>query len=426
MGDLEEPIVLGEGGQRVRLDPNTNLRFTFKDGTRSPWLVASGLETGAETARVGERRAWIQGVVIEDLAADDAVALLRLAGARATAEKSGRVHLDVSGEALRVLARRFSLDVALRHAPAFSSVEVQCPFGQVDANAVDEHRCYETREEQALRHLAVAHRFAPLGRWYYALDDGTLYGPHPPQADESIFAFGVVRSYGFHWRDVVSAEAENFSGSKTLAYIGANAALAVVLAPLMLLGSFDLPGIGTAPATAATAVAEAAPNPTRDAEPTPLSSVHVPAAVSAPAHALFRDRASRRAIVQAIGAVGSSAHARLDDGVALSAYGGARLYDVFEAGLGLSRFERGAYALSFRTGGHFHLDGDHFFAIPLFVEAGAGPGVDSYFRLGYGARARFARRAFAGVYVFNPTYVNLDRGRPDWRFSHGFELGLSF
>lgn len=310
-GGLEEAVVLGDrpgpGMTRVRLGPNTALRFTFSDQTQSPWLWASELSTDGTGARVSER------------------------------------------------------------------------FELVD------------------------------GAWIDA-------GP-----------------YTFLWSDVASVEADNFSGSKTLAYLGANAALAVILLPLSLAGPA---GLGDGPGRASEAIAGSVPEPSSDRRPTALANVR-PSSTEVSLHgerALFSKAATRRGVLQVVMTGEATALRRLEDGTSAGIFTGLRLYDAFEIGMSGARVmtPHGAgYALAFRTGGHFHLDGDYLFAVPLFIEVGRGPDIDSMFRLGYGLRVRLGQRVFGGVYAFNPRYTNLSANIPSagtqgWHFAHGLEVGAAF
>lgn len=311
-GALDEAVVLGDqpGMKRVRLDPNTALRFTFRDGKQSPWLWASDLRTDGIGARVEER------LVSRD------------------------------------------------------------------------------------------------GAW---IDEG---------------------AYAFAWSEVKSVEAENFSGSKTLAYLGANTALAVVLLPLALIGSAGLPGIGDAPARTAEAIADAVPSPTPDRTPSALNTLRPssPEISLRRGRPLFNKAAVRRGVMRVVVSADATALHRLEDGTSAAVFTGLRLYDAFEIGMSGARVmtANGAgYALSFRTGGHFHLDGDYLFAVPLFIEVGRGPDIDSMFRLGYGLRVRLTKSFFGGVYAFNPRYTNLSANIPSpgaqgWNFAHGLEFGAAF
>jgi hypothetical protein len=193
----------------------------------------------------------------------------------------------------------------------------------------------------------------------------------------------------------------------------------------------------------------AAPPPPGPAPAGGAVDIHAPPAAAAPAAApqvkrtpspavpLFNGRARRRSKIQLVTSVEAGTELARFQGYTGSLFAGIRLRDVFEIGGGLRHgidplrrnfgLESDNSLVGFgRLGFHFWLDDNHYVAIPLSVDVGAGYQARFHLKVNYGLRFAPIRNLWIGLMPFNVSYTRFDNGGPDGTFTFPTTLELGF
>lgn len=156
-----------------------------------------------------------------------------------------------------------------------------------------------------------------------------------------------------------------------------------------------------------------------------------------PAVPLFNDRARRRSKIQLVTSVEAGTELARFQGYTGSLFAGIRLRDVFELGGGLRHgidplrrnfgLESDHSLVGFgRLGFHFWLDDNHYVAIPLSVDVGAGYQARFHLKVNYGLRFAPIRNLWIGLMPFNVSYTRFNNGGPDGTFTFPTTLELGF
>lgn len=407
LGPLHSPVAgkaafldTSEGG-RVRVDANSEVRFTLTTGHKTPWLKARHLRTSEEGLFMGGR-----------------VPLSALNGLEAC-ELSQQERTLLPGVPDAVSGCRFFGDDAMR---------------------------------DALATLDQAGR-VPSGRWRARLPDGGwtawMRGSALMQAHDR----GLVLESGVLWSDIREAEIRNFSGGKTLGLIVVGAAVATAVIALAAAG--ESPG-GSSVGHSDKVVNNVAhavhhglhitaailnthqPLPTWRA-PLPSPSVAQPALRSSTSGSttLFTGVTRRKATLEVVPSLQSMSTLAAPEGLEQSFALGLRLQQVWEFGGGLRMANLAApkgdpafRVIGFgRAGLHLNLDDKHRVAVPLSIDIGAGQGILLQTRLNLGVRIRVGDKLTVGVAAPSPTLLRMmgPNNKPvhRWSFPAGLELSYA-
>lgn len=256
---------------------------------------------------------------------------------------------------------------------------------------------------------------------------------------------------GLPWAGIRLAEVTNLSGGRTFGSLMAHTAMTALLLPVVALGAGltkganfgSLSGSLSSSASASDLSIQDLPTePANGAAASPVlgdGRLGAPGAEAAP---LFSSGMRRQAIARFVLAGEAVTDLISRDGMNAGLSLVVRFWDLLEVGGGW-RYLLTALPSSvgdqlyhshiglFRAGLHLDLDARRRFAIPLGVELGGGAAVRAQFRCNLGLRVRLVDRVFAGVYLFNPSYVGFRGGSAParasgWSFLSGLELGAAF
>jgi hypothetical protein len=445
-GQTEGTVVYGEDGGPVKLDPNTELRFTRRDGTTTDWLTVRDLSVN-----------------------DDGVFLVRDADPR---DLHSALVSGLSPEEIAAIDAS-TPDKATWFARGEHAVELQSGDRSL-ASWVD---------------AIVRARGDVPGTWLFHCSPDV--GPFTRAEVLEVMRNGLHVVDGLRWDDISSAEVRNLNHGETAVTVVAVTAIAVGVVTIVVAsnGKVKIPDLGpAAPVRVAGAVGRGVghvprvlpraripgavhvdvPVVTTESTSESTSEESAPPADPAAAPAddtasddgeayglgaswlerpkfddvrpLFDGGARRQSIVRLVTAFDAerdfSATPRTHVGLAAA----ARFYNFFEIGGGL-RWLGGTQNLDGSTAGtelipfariglNTELDAHRRFAIPIAVDLGAGSDVGFYFKLVFGLRVRVTDTMSLGAYVFNPTLVSYRsstmNGASQWSFPSGVEASFAF
>lgn len=396
-------VVTADDGEPVRLDPNSEIRFTRTDATTTRWFSVSELQVN-----------------------DEGVFVLR----------------DVPPAELHsaTVEGLTPAEIALfdRTRPAYADVRV------VGTDKIEIHG----GEASLAGWIEVLEKAASdlPGRWTFHLVPDT--GPY---AGESLLAaakHGVHVTDGLRWSAVDSAEIRNLHHGHTAIAIVAVTALVIGLVAVASASKGNanvgkiFEGLGRGAVEGVRVVSHVhvsgggGGGGTADhvVDGTPEESSTLGSGAAPPnadgARPLFGGVARRRSVVGFVGALDGQRElwslGRTHAGFSAS----LRLVDFVELGGGARYIASGARSdlLYFgRMGIHAGLDAARRFAFPFAVEMGGGGDVALYTRLAFGLRVRVDEHWSLGLYAFNPTFARYrTTDVPRWSFPSGVEASFAF
>lgn len=425
----ERTVIQTRDGQRVRLDPSTELRFLRGDGQLTVWVRASDVRTSANGLWVRREvpLRTASKALVHNLSRESIAILQSCApeGATATELESGAVKLQ--GGDLQAWLEAFLHRAAEEQTRSASAKQTP-----------------EWRQEQGLLDLRVKDQWGSLlGIWSFYVEP---YGWQPEIPGIYSLAFtsgnhGYVRlpelsiDDGLRFSEIRAAHLRNISGPRVL---GTVAAAAVIVPSSVLFGHIG-GHLSTAVANAALPPDLLSSSPSTDVRlwqpKTPLPDINV--------QPLFTAEARRRRIVRFVpkGEVGAELHA-ITRGLGAGALFSFRLFDIFEFGAGARYLytrlsgPNGPFSHSTVIGvvnhsAHIDLDLRRRVAVVLGLDLGGGGGIEFMTRFQFGVRIRYARVLFSGLYPFNPTYLSfttepLANQASGWSFPTSLEFGAAF
>lgn len=395
-------VVTAEDGEAVRLDPNSEIRFTRVDATTTRWFSVSELQVNDE------------GVfVLRDVPPND-------------------LH-SASVEGLT------PAEVALfdRSRPPYADVRVV-------GNAKIEIHGGEASLSEWIFGLQKAVGEVP-GRWTFHLVPDT--GPYAGDALLAAAKHGVHVTDGLRWSAIDSAEIRNLHHGHTAIAIVAVTAVVIGLVAVASASKGNanvgkvFEGLGRGAIEGARVashvhvsggggggtvdhVVDESPDETGT-----LGSGAAPPNADG-ARPLFGGVARRRSTIGFVAALDGQRElwslGRTHAGFSAS----LRIVDFVELGAGMRFIASGARSdlLWFgRMGIHAGLDARRRFAFPFAVEMGAGGDVLLYTRLAFGLRVRVDEQWSLGLYAFNPTFARYrTTDVPRWSFPSGVEASFAF
>ncbi len=414
----EAIYITDEHGAKLRVDPNTLIRFKRTDGAKTPWVRARKLHAnGAGVFRI--HRLDLDDVESAEIHGlhPDGVQLL----ARA---KPHDAELYEDGELLHLAGPRGSI-------VAWVTAYVAHRADRADAS----DGAWWARDE---------------GRWRFRYPFGGWSTPVDGHALTDAIEDGLDVPVGLAFDDMTGAEVRNFSGSKSLALVVGSAAViaAIVAAAKSGGGGGGSSGGGgvsaggrMALATAEVAVhmidaaarcgrrcAERRRTLPKDALISPMMAS--PDAIAA--QPLFTARARRKSDVEVVVAsalgydiTGAGATSPATLSAAL------RLRDFVELGGGVRYVggrDDGQYLAFARGGGLFHLDDEHWIGVALLFDIGGGSRAMEM-KLNMGLRFEWASGFGFGLYPFNPTWLRVgsgDQAVSGWSFPSTAEISFAF
>ncbi|MFI5301947.1 MAG: hypothetical protein ACHREM_27980 [Polyangiales bacterium] len=441
-------VVYGEDGGPVKLDPNSELRFTRRDGSTTGWITVRDLSVN-----------------------DDGVFLLRDAGPS-----------DLHSALVLGLTRE-----------EISDFERSRPEGaDWFARGEDGIELQGGAESLAPWIYAIERvRHGVPGKWLFHCSPDV--GPFMSSDVLDAARKGVRVVDGLRWDDIQSAEVQNLNQGETAIAVVAVTAIAVGVVTIVVAskGKINLPsGTFSGPSRVASSVGRGLPRvpralprihphggvridipdrvdsstssePTESSTPLPTEAPAVPVEdvshegvetyglgaswLEQPrldgARPLFDGGARRQSIIRLVASLDTerdlSSTPRTHVGVAAT----MRLYNFFELGgglrmLGASQAPDGTVVASallpfLRIGMHAELDAHRRFAIPFAVDLGGGGDIGLYMKLVFGLRVRVTDQWSLGAYVFNPTLLmykdgSTMGGATQWSFPSGIETSFAF
>ena len=429
----EELLIADEDGSRVRIGPNSVVRFRRWDGSFSPEYHGRDLRVSAHgifgkrlrVALVTARRARVSGM---NPAYAGFLQKTAPAGVQLTADGQGTATLPVVGQELVSWLQRF-----IRATAAIQ--EASAPGNRWILDA--------------------------LGRWSFDLPQvGGWSNPIVGSALIDAISTGVEIRDGIAWSDLQAVQVANVSGGKTffmtLVVTAGNAAIGVVLLSAAALGAvssvrwgeagprFSGSGRGASAAvqTASLFVPRSGGQPARTDDRPRGEQEGVDWQTGQPpppgerSQRLFSRSRLRRSIVNPMFTVNSGVDARRPEVLTSSLATTLRLGEAYEIGGGVRHLwlrttddHAGVQSLGgfFRLGMIFGLDAARRFDMSLNFDLGGGRDVDFEFRVNFGLRVQVGRGLYLGVYPFNPRYANysgdLAQSQPNWTYPSSLELG---
>lgn len=405
-------VVYAEDGEPVRLDPNSEIRFTRVDGSTTRWFAVGDLHVNDDGVFV------LRDVPPEDLH---------------SARVEGLLAEDV--EALE------------RTKPSYGSIQ------HVAADVLEIHGGEGSLVEwiSALRKSLGR---VP-GRWTFHLVPDT--GPYAGATLDVAARDGVRVTDGLAWSSIEGTEVKNLHHGQTAIAIVAVTAVVIGLVAVVSAskGKVDVGkifgGLGRGAVEGTRVVGHIhvhggggsssgdVSSSSSGASPEEESSTLGGAAVSPNADGarpLFGGVARRRSIVRFVGALDGqrelSSLARTHVGFAAT----LRFFDFVEVGGGMRWLADGAHARSDllpfgRMGIHAGLDTRRRFALPFAFDFGGGGDVALYLKLVWGLRVRVDEQWSIGFYAFNPTFARFRTSSglvdvPRWSFPSGVEASFAF
>lgn len=402
-------LVYAEDGEPVRLDPNSEIRFTRVDGTVTRWFAVSDLHVN-----------------------DDGVFVVR----------------DVPGSELHSARVEGLLaeDVeAYEHTkPAYGSIQ------RVAADVLEIHGGEGSLVEwlSALRQSVGR---VP-GRWTFHLVPDT--GPFAGASLDLAARDGVRVTDGLAWSSIEAAEVKNLHHGQTAIAIVAVTAVVIGLVAVVSAskGKVDVGkifgGLGRGAVESTRVVGHVhvqggggstsgdTVSVTDSEEESSTLGGAAPSPNADGARPLFGGIARRRSIVRVVGAIDGqrelSSLARTHVGFAAT----LRFFDFVEVGGGMRWLADGAHARSDllpfgRMGIHAGIDARRRFAFPFAFDFGGGGDVALYLKLVWGLRVRVDEQWSIGFYAFNPTFARFRNSAglvdvPRWSFPSGVEASFAF
>lgn len=412
--DGEAIFVKDDEGRRLRIDPNTSIRFKRIDGTLTPWVRARHLKSNAqgvfrvhEMTLEGAVRAQVHGLHPRLTAL--LVSVLPPDAQYRTDEHSDGTVLDVTAPAGSIFAWVGTYLGRRAQSEAFTEGEAWWARGE--------------------------------GRWRFGYDFGGWSGPVDGHALNDVVDDGLEVAIGLAFDDIRGAEVRNLSGSKSLALVVGSAA---IVAAIIGMAKGDVSFAGDVAVVSAEVAVRAAHfaaycasgcGRRRTALPRgALISGNLRSVDGMAARPLFEATARRRSDVKLVvgGAIGYDFS--LDRGLSEAVTVTAQIRDFFEVGGGAQHTGRrdadvGRYLLFGRVGGIFHLDEGHRIAAVLRGDLGAGPGAVMV-RFDAGLRVEVVEGVGVGIYPYNPTFTTFEIARAEtrarWSFPSTLELTWAF
>ena len=396
LGPLQQPHDdhVGLFGPRTgtRVAPHSPVRFHFKDGGQSPWLSPERLlvnESGVRLESPGLPIDALARIEVKHLSDERRAQLAGLAQGLFLRNVPPRFEVDGPGAALRAWFE------AVRAAELPASPE--------------EDWLFVWRSDRIIQY-DVAGLVVQRG---LVLPDTLVDGAR--------------------WDDIASLEVQHPDHGATVAFL--------IVVPLSLFVGGNLAGAVTTSSSPRGAV---------DVEASQGSLLWRPGR-SQPelehAKPLFTALARRRANYRGLVALegGSTFSGR---GSQASVFGGVRLLDVFEAGLGVHWWWPNLFAQTpflsnaplspavskyaplifwtLRLGCNFDLDADRRVLVPVHLELGTDFGGHAQVRLAWGLQVRFFDQLFVALRPFNPQYTSGQTSVANWQFPTTLELGSAF
>lgn len=407
----EAIYISDEHGGKLRVEPNSLIRFKRTDGSKTPWVRARQLHVnGRGVFRIhrlqvdDSRRAEVHGLP------PDGVALLKRS-------KPHDAELVSVGEVHRLTGPRGSL-------AAWATAYLA---HRGDLGAVTDS--WWANDDGKWRF------FFPFGAWSTPIDGRAL--------DDAVHN-GVTVPVGLAFADMEGAEIKNVSPSKSLALVVGVAGVAAVVAALAVAGADGKLGSGGGNFAVASAdvavhmighVASACAGRCEERRRTlPKGALispmqHSPDAVAA--RPLFSGVARRRSDIQVVVASAVGYGVAGEGEVPSTISGAMRIRDLVELGGGLRYVvgrPDGRFIGFARVGGVFHIDDEHRLAVALLFDIGGGSSTLET-KLNTGLRYRIGSGVSVGVYPFNPTYLRVGAGEQattTWSFPSTLELSWAF
>ncbi len=393
LGPLQQPhddhVGLFGPHTGTRVAPHSPVRLHFKDGGESPWFSPEHLLVNESGARLDG-----PGLPIDSLA--------RIEVKHLSDERRAQLAGLAEGLFLRNLPPRFEVDgpgAALRAwFEAVRSAELPA--------SPEEDWVFVWRGERTVRYDVpglVVQRGLTL--------PDTLVD-------------------GIRWDDVGSLEVQHPDHGSAVAFL--------IVIPLSLFVGGNLAGVITTSGNPRAAVEVEAPQGSllwRPGRSQPQLESAQP---------LFSELAKRRANYRGLVAV-EAGSTFLGRGSQTSVFGGVRLFDLFEAGLGIHGWWPNLFAQTpflstaplspaiskfaplifwtLRLGCNFDLDANRRVLVPVHLELGADFRGHAQVRIGWGLQVRVFEQFFIALRPFTPQYTSGDTSVANWQFPTTLELG---
>lgn len=449
--DLERGVALETTGRwRSRLDPNTWVRLENKRGSFSDPVRARDLRVdkrGLFAPGHAELAAALNAVRVEGMSPEaralieplDGVAVKTLAGGGLLFQgPAPRVHAWVTDFLKRVAERA-------PQGPVDRRVRVRADGSLALCSGPTEPDCVRVTRELSRRARWERDMPALVGAWTLRVGS-TWHGPLEGSSLLVTLERGVDATAHYPWSEIAAVELTDVSGAKTFSALLGYTAISIAMLPLAALGA----GIGALPGkTSASGSSGSSSGSSGGSSGGSLSlgggggspgpgdwTGEFETAPGPRTRRLFSRSARRKSLVRLTLSADSgvdSVHAR---GLVERLTLGVRLADLVEIGGGVGhawipdasdRHDVFGFA---RLALHLPLDAEHRYALPVGVDFGTYmPGGYlrvKHARLNFGLRRRVGDDVFAGVYLFNPTYVATSRTEKRWSLTSGLEVGAAF
>ncbi len=379
----------------TRVAPHSPVRFHFKDGGQSPWVSAEHLlvnESGVRAEGLELPIAALARIEVKQLSDERRAQLVSLAEGLFVRNEPPRFEVDGPGAVLRAWFE------AVRAAELPASPE--------------ENWVFVWRGERLVQYsvpgLTVQHGLS--------LPD-TLVD-------------------GVRWADIASLEVQHPDYGAVVAF------LIIVPVSVALGGNFS--GFVTAGSSDHTRGGPV------DVE-APIGSMLWRPGRSQPelqnARPLFSELARRRAKYRGLISL-ESGTSLLGRGAQASVFGGVRLFDVFEAGLGVHAWWPNLFSptpflssapltpatskyaplvfWTMRLGCNFDLDANRRVLVPVHVELGFDFRSHVQVRVAWGIQVRVVEQLFIALRPFTPQYTSGETSVANWQFPTTLEVGSAF
>ena len=391
----DDHIALSGPRAGTRVDPTSPVRFHFNDGGHSSWLLPSLLEVNASgvfTTRHGLSIDDLARIEVRALIDTRRALLLTLSEGLLVHDEPDRFEVTGPGAALRAWAE------------AVRSAGVALP---------EEEWVFFWRGSEPMREL----RFEGLTfQRALTLTDGFVDGAH--------------------WSDIASLEVQHPDYGSVV--------LGLALVPIALAGGggASLSGLferggGRLPVVESL-TDETALHLWRPGRAVPDARGAKP---------LFSELAQRRALIRPIAAVEVGASFT---GLAsqLAVFGGVRLRDWFEVGLGVQAWWPNLFSptrslstaplgpvvskysptvfTTLRVGFNFDLDADRRVLVPLHLMVGFDFQGQTQTRIAWGLQVRITQHLFVALRPLTPQYTSGAHGINTWQFPSTLEVGATF